>query len=83
MDAFFKSVMNWNKLKSNEVEMAFKKMLFPQLRKEMIHKIRGERIKRSILRILRGVLFDIQEVLKEKSKTSSPTLLKPTSWITV
>ena len=41
MDAFFNSVMNWNKLKSNEVEMAFKKMLFLQLRKEMNHKIRG------------------------------------------
>ena len=52
--------MNWNKLKSNEVEMAFKKMLFLQLRKEMIHKIRGEGIKRSIQRTLRGVLFDIQ-----------------------
>ena len=33
--------MSWNKLKSNEVEMAFKKMLFLQLRKEMNHKIRG------------------------------------------
>ena len=55
MDAFSKSVVNWNKLRSDAVEMAFKKMLFPQLRKEMIHKIRGEAIegiKRSIQRTL-------------------------------
>jgi len=55
MDAFSKSVVNWNKLRSDAVEMAFKKMLFPQLRKETIHKIRGEAvdgIKRSIQRTL-------------------------------
>ena len=47
MEAFSKSVVNWNKLRSDAVEMAF--------RKEMIHKIREEAIegiKRSIQRTL-------------------------------
>ena len=63
MEAFSKTVVNLNKLRSDAVEMAFKKMLFAQLRKEMIHKIRGEaidRIKRSIQRTrYSGLLIQI------------------------
>ena len=55
LDAFAKNVTNWNKLRADAVEMAFKKMLYPQLRKELIHKIRGEAIdgiKRSVKKTL-------------------------------
>ena len=55
LDAYAKSVVNWNKLRSDAVEMAFKKMLYPALRKELIHKLRGEAVdgvKRSVQRTL-------------------------------
>ena len=53
MDAFSKSVVNWNKLRSDADEMALKKMLFPQLQKDTIHIIRGvDGIKKSIQRTL-------------------------------
>ena len=55
LDAFAKNVTNWNKVRADAVEMAFKKMLYPQLRKELIHRIRGEAVdgvKRSVQRDL-------------------------------
>ena len=55
VDAYAKSVANWNKLRADAVEMAFKKMLYPQLKKELVHKIRGEGVdgvKRSVQRSL-------------------------------
>ena len=55
IDAFAKSVTSWNKLRADAVEMAFKKMLYPQLRKELINKIKAEAIegvKRSVQRTL-------------------------------
>ena len=43
-----KSVVNWNKVRSDAVEMAFKKMLFPQLMTEIIHRIREEALQVAI-----------------------------------
>ena len=40
VDAFSKTVENWNKLRADAVEMALTKMIFPALRKEMLHKVR-------------------------------------------
>ena len=44
VDAFSKTVENWNKLRADAVEMALTKMIFPALRKEMLHKVRAEAI---------------------------------------
>ena len=55
VDAYSKSVTSWNKLRADAVEMAFKKMLYPQLRKELINKIKAEAVqgvKRSVQRTL-------------------------------
>ena len=55
VDAYSKSVTSWNKLRADAVEMAFKKMLYPQLRKELKNKIKAEAIqgvKRSVQRTL-------------------------------
>ena len=55
VDAYASNVKNWNKLRSDAVEMALMKNLFPQLRKEMINKMRGESvdgIKRSVQKSL-------------------------------
>ena len=44
VDAFSKGVTNWNQLRQDAVEMALKKMIFPALRKEMVHKVRYEAV---------------------------------------
>ena len=57
VDAYANNVKNFNKLRADAVEMAFKKMLYPQLRKELIHRIRAEAVdgvKRSVQRTLYG-----------------------------
>ena len=57
LDAYAKNVVNWNKMRADAVEMAFKKMLYPQLRKELIHKIRGEAVE-GVKRAVKKTLYN-------------------------
>ena len=57
VDAYSKTVTNWNDVRTEAVEMALKKMIFPALRKEMVHKVRGEAIA--------GVKRSVQQTLYE------------------
>jgi len=43
-DVFSKRATEWNELRKQAVELAFNKMLFPELRKELLHKMRQEAI---------------------------------------
>ena len=55
VDLHSKTVTSWNKIRADAVEMAFKKMLYPQLRKELVNKIKAEAVegvKRSVQRTL-------------------------------
>ena len=57
VDAFSKGVTNWNKIRADAVEMAFKKMIFPALRKEMVLKVRREAID-GIKRKIQETVYD-------------------------
>ena len=56
-EAFSKTVKDWNNLRDECVEMAFTKILYPMLRKELRHKLTRE-AKDGVINSCRSVLYD-------------------------